>query len=629
MRILDDGQLLKTKIVATVGQERRPDAAKGEEVFDPAGNPVKGLLEHKKLLPWLVHKGADVIRLNMSFASDQTPYGADAKKVLQWVLANRKGLAKHVAVLGDLPGPKMRIHINKSISLERGEPYWLNFVDELPSSEREAAVLVNKQPFSRIASVNGFREIEQYIKESIRKGEDVVFSIGDGKILLKAIPDKSQSPKRGIVKCEVVKRGVILNTRGITIRRADITVPPFLDQDQRALKFLLKEGPTVVSYIAVSFVNDAEDILKVKYQIEKQLKAKFGANARRYSPAVVAKIETRLARKNLNDILDVTDCVMVARGDLGLQLNPQEVPAIQKEIIRLCNMRGKPVITATQMLDSMEQSLEPTRAEANDVFNAIQDGSDAVMLSGETSIGKYPAQAVEMMAQIAEQAEKFYAEKHSGRTYKVGLQDTLRESEESSKLTSERLEAAQTKWGRRAAAAGIGEDERQEYLWRGQLYDQKLTSSKKQTTTDSISESTCLLSAEKDYSAIIAPTTSGRTARMIARFRPQVPIVGVAHDEFNAHKLILSFGVYPLSIGEGQRSVEEVFSAACNEAIKPGYVHWDASFQLLKINDQLVATSGSPLMEIGTTNLIQIRKIEEPKIKRGSKGRRSKPKKKP
>jgi pyruvate kinase len=611
MRILDNGQLLKTKIVATVGQERNLPG-KEDEIFDPDGNPVKGVLKHGELLSWLIHKGVDVIRINMSFASEQEMsseqiYGADARKILQWVLANRDGLAKNVAVLGDLPGPKMRLNINAPVAVERGDPFLLNFVEEQPRGEQEATVLVNDQPFNSIATVNGFPDIDAYVNQSVRRGEEVVFSIGDGKVLLRANTDQSGT---GIIKCEVIKRGPILYRKGITIRRADITVPPFLEQDQKALRFLLEEGPNAVSYIAVSFVNSAEDILKIKYQIEKQLTALYGANARRYSPGVVAKIETRLAWKNLDDILDVSDCVMVARGDLGLQLNPQEVPAIQKEIIRRCNLRGKPVITATQMLDSMETSLEPTRAEANDVFNAIQDGSDAVMLSGETSIGKYPAQAVEMMAQIAEQAEKFYAEKRSGRAYKVGLQDTLRDSEESSATTTRRLGESKTQWAVEAAASNIPDAEREEYLWRGQLYDQKVKRSQKQTTTDSISESTCLLSAEKDYSGILAPTTSGRTARMIARFRPQVPVIGVAHDESNARKLILSFGVYPLSIGEGQPNVEEVFKAACNEAVKPGYVPWRPEFRLLKKNDQVVATSGTPLMEIGTTNLIQIRKLE-------------------
>jgi pyruvate kinase len=136
----------------------------------------------------------------------------------------------------------------------------------------------------------------------------------------------------------------------------------------------------------------------------------------------------------------------------------------------------------------MESSLEPTRAEANDVFNAIQDGTDAVMLSGETSIGKYPAQAVEMMAQIAEQAEKFYAEKHSGCAYQGGLQDTLRDSEESSKATTKRLDRSRAKWGIRAMAGDITEDERREYFWRGQLYDQKITRSKKQTITGSVKD---------------------------------------------------------------------------------------------------------------------------------------------
>ncbi len=611
MRILDDGQvksLLKTKIVATVGKERSgPEAERGDEVFDPNGDPVMGVLPHDRLLSWLVRAGVDVLRLNMSFASDQKPYGAVEKQIMEWVAANRNGLARHVAVLGDLPGPKIRLRVREAVKVKIGDSFTLNFTSENPDGEREAAVLVNDQAFATIANVNNSR-LEDYVRRSRDRAQEIVFSIGDGKVILKAT-DEVVKGQPGVVKCSVLKGGEVRNKQGVTIKRADIMVDRFLNQDRQALQHLLDHGAGVVSYIAVSFVNRAGDILDVKREIEKQLASKYGHEAGRYAPAIVAKIETRLAWENLDHILDVSDCAMVARGDLGLQLNPQEVPAIQKEIIRRCNLRGKPVITATQMLDSMESSVEPTRAEANDVFNAIQDGTDAVMLSGETSIGKYPAQAVGMMAQIAEQAEKFYFTKHSGRVYKGRLLDISRDSEESSEKTTVRLRQSKTYWADKATTARIPLEDRQEYQWRGELYDEKILRSQKQTTTDSISESACLLSAEKGYSAIVAPTTSGRTARMIARFRPHVPIVGVAHDEANARKLIISFGVYPLSIGEGQQSVEEVFRAACVAAVQPGYVPWDEEFQLFKEGDQVVATSGTPLKEIGTTNLIQIRKV--------------------
>jgi pyruvate kinase len=610
MRTLDDGHvksLLKTKIVATVGRERSgPEAGRDDEVFDPNGDPVMGVLPHDDLLSWLVRAGVDVIRLNMSFASDQEPYGAVEKQIMEWVAANRDGLARHVAVLGDLPGPKIRLRVREAVRVKLGETFTLNFTSENPDGEREAAVLVNDQAFATIASVNKMR-LEDYLRRSRDKGQEIVFSIGDGKVILKAAEVVKGQP--GVVSCAVLKGGEVRNKQGVTIRRADIMVDRFLNQDRQALRHLLDHGAGVVSFVAVSFVNRAEDILDVKREIEKQLEVKYGPDAGRYAPAIVAKIETRLAWENLDHILDVSDCVMVARGDLGLQLNPQEVPAIQKEIIRRCNLRGKPVITATQMLDSMESSMEPTRAEANDVFNAIQDGTDAVMLSGETSIGKYPAQAVAMMTQIAEQAENFFFGKHSGRLYKGRLQDISRDSEESSIKTTARLKESKTYWADKATMARIPAEERREYQWRGELYDEKISRSEKQTTTDSISESACLLSAEKGYSAIVAPTTSGRTARMIARFRPRVPVIGVAHDEENARKLIISFGVYPLSIGEGQEGVEEVFQQACGAALKPGYVPWDEEFQLLKDGDQVVATSGTPLKEIGTTNLIQIRKV--------------------
>lgn len=617
MHILSNGQLLKTKIVATVGKERSGrQAGRKDEIFRPDGSPVHDALKHGELLQWLISKGTDVIRLNMSFASEQRPYGAIERKTLKWIVANSSGLARHVAVLGDLPGPKIRLKVGKSYNLRTGNTFFLNFGSKrvFSKGKKGAVVLVNDEPFDAIAKVNGFSGVNNYVADSKERQQDVDFFIGDGKVVLKAM-----SASNGIVKCEATKGGTIENRQGVTIKRADIQVPPFLDQDKRALEFLLKHGADVVAYIGVSFVNSAEDILKVKREVEKRLTQKFGKKAKRYAPAIVAKIETRKAceSENLDKILDVTDCVMVARGDLGLQLNPQAVPAIQKEIIRKCNLRGKPVITATQMLDSMETNIEPTRAEANDVFNAIQDGTDAVMLSGETSKGKYPAQSVEMMVQIAEQAEDFYAARYSGRAYKGHLQDILKESEELSQATHTRLKKAYEYWKGQAETAdkhGL-QDASEEYWWMANLYAEKIERSEKQTTTDCISESACLLSEGKDYKdkdfkAILAPTTSGRTERMISRFRPNVPIIGAAHDEANARKLIISFGVYPVCIGTFPHNagVEKVFDATRREAIKTGYM-WNRKFQLLEKGDMVISTSGTPLLRIGTTNLIQIRTV--------------------
>jgi pyruvate kinase len=629
MHLLNKGQhltLLKTKIVATVGKERSgPQAGRNDEICRPDGASVDNVLDHSELLSWLVKKGADVIRLNMSFTSDQQGgYGEIEERVLTWIRNNRNGLTRHVTVLGDLPGPKIRLKLTREYDLRTGslEPFFLNFAsdEDFPAEKQGAVVLISDHPFDDLAKVNGFANAERYVTDSIDKKQGAVFSIGDGKVILEAL-----DAHNGIVKCKVTKGGRLKDRPGVTIKRADIEIPSLsggdglgqlLEQDKDALDFLLEKGADVVSYIGVSFVNHAKDILKVKLHVEKKLKQRYGHEAQRYAPAIIAKIETRKAWEQLDAILDVSDGVMVARGDLGLQLDPQRVPEIQKKIIRKCNLRGKPVITATQMLDSMETNTEPTRAEANDVFNAIQDGTDAVMLSGETSNGKYPAQAVEMMVLIAEQAESFYGEEHSGRAYKGHLQEVLKKSEELSQETSTRLGDAGAEAATKSFDLHLSANAREEYAWMAQLYAEKIERAQNQTITDSVSESACLLSEGKDYrdqkfKAIVAPTTSGRTARMISRFRPNVPIIGAAHDEANARKLIISFGVYPICIGEFPQNagVEKVFDAARDEALKKGYV-CETDFQLLEKGDMVISTSGTPLLKIGTTNLIQIRNVE-------------------
>jgi pyruvate kinase len=690
MRILKNGQLLKTKIVATVGEKRgglkKPKDGKEylDLLHDAQERPVKNEVEYGELLTWLIREGADVIRLNMSFASQEgKAYGADAKEVLTWLANNRTGLAKWIVVLGDLPGPKIRLGLENEISLEEGDKFLLDFVNKERLSQipghNKANVLINDQPFcdpSSEATVNGEKDIDVFIENKQKRNEKVVFFIGDGQVQLEA--KSAGSPERGMVECKVLKGGTIKGKPGFTIKKADIRVKPFLDKDREALDFLLEHGEGVVAYIGVSFVNTPNDVINVKRHIEERLLAKFvkeypfdmyikqveeeqgtevlnkedlwekymkerKRQARRFAPHVIAKFETREACKEaerederdcIDKILDVADGAMVARGDLGLQLDPQEVPAIQKRIIRKCNLRGKPVITATQMLDSMENNIEPTRAEASDVFNAIQDGTDAVMLSGETSKGKYPPQAVRMMSQIAEEAEQFYMKRFSGKAYERRLQTFMDESDELSKETTKWLARLRDTAARQSADAEvkprISPEEIEEKKWKKQWYAEKRMRIAKQKITDRISESACLLSEARDesgednalerngegasragdYKAIVAPTTSGRTARMIARFRPNVPIIGVAHDEINARKMVLSYGVYPLYIGEGQKSVEDVFDDACREAIKTPYSLLNPEFQLLKVGDVVISTSGTPLLEIGTTNLIQIREIE-------------------
>src|SRR6202140_580001 len=274
MHILNNGQLLKTKIVATVGKERSGwQAGRDDEICRPDGTSVDNVLDHDELLSWFINKGADVIRLNMSFASEHKPYGAIEDRVLAWVRENSSGLAKNVAVLGDLPGPKIRLRLTKEYDLRTGEIFLLNFASEIdfPAEKQGAVVLINDRPFDEIAKVNGFRSIVDYVADSIRNKQAGVFSIGDGKVILEAV-----SASNGIAECKVTKGGKVKDRPGVTIRRADIDIPSLsdeyglgrlLDQDRDALDFLLDKGADVLTYIGVSFVNDAKDILKVKLYV--------------------------------------------------------------------------------------------------------------------------------------------------------------------------------------------------------------------------------------------------------------------------------------------------------------------------------------------------------------------------
>lgn len=612
MHVNGDSNLLKTKIVATVGPKRgelRINSKGGkrrDELFNPDGTTVAGPIDHGTLLEWFINAGVDVVRLNMTFASLSKPYGAVEKKVLRWLTANKDGKAKHVAVLGDLPGPKIRLKLDRDYSLKVDATFSLDFATKrrFTAKQQGASVLVNDQPFASIARVGGYRSIGDYVRNT----SEVVFFIGDGKVILKA-----ESENNGIVTCRVAKAGNISEQPGLTIKRANIEVPAFQKPDKVALEFLLDHGREVVAFIGVSFVRDRKDIINVRKHVENYLVRHGCSEPRRYAPAIIAKIETREAHRNIDEILDVADGVMVARGDLGLQLEPHEVPAIQKEIIRKCNLRGKPVITATQMLDSMEVNMEPTRAEAADVFNAIMDGTDAVMLSGETSKGKHPVQAIRTMVEIAKEAEKYYFSgtyHYLGGTYQERFHDVLKSSEALFEQNLERLRDEMSGAAERELDPSLSAADKEINQWKHGFYEQKLARGARQKITDRISEATCMLSEAEDYKAIIAPTTSGRTARMLSRFRPKIPIIGPAHDDVNARKLILSFGVYSLCIGDKQTTVEEVFNAASKEAMRSGYMFGEPDFKLLEEGDMVIATSGTPLLTPGTTNLIQIRRVE-------------------
>ncbi len=600
--------LLKTKVVATVGA---PRGAAGDQVLDPDGNKVTTPLSQGNLLEWFITSGVDVVRINMSFAASQDPYGDNEQAYLEWLTTERNGLARHVAVLGDLPGPKIRLgDFADDQIVQNGDPFVLAFGDTaVPPGEPGASVLVNNQPFSQIVNgVSGTATLDAYLLEQGPR----ILTIGDGKVQLRGALDAEgarQFKEDQLLRCVVDvddDGGTIKPRKGLTIKGASLDIPNvFTKEDRRALDFLLQHGANILTFVAVSFVRSQEDILEVKYYLEEALRRIAPERSGPTAPSIIAKIETREACDNIDAILDVADGLMVARGDLGEQLDPWEVPEKQKELIKLCNLRGKPVITATQMLDSMEHRQAPTRAEATDVFNAIIDGTDAVMLSGETSAGRNPVQAIRMMASIAEQAERFIFSKGERQDFEL----TMKQANALVDVNTKRLNASGARAATSAEAIQTTDAESTVLGWRSQLFFSKVAKSEKQKTTDRICESACFLS-ESDTAcrAIVAPTASGRTARMISRFRPLVPVIGAAHDEFNQRKLILSFGVYPVLIGLGDKNdpVDVIVMRAISEAMRGPYLPWEPAFVLLVLDDCVVATSGTPLRMPGTTNLVQI-----------------------
>lgn len=533
-----DGQLLKTKIIATMGEPRG-------EIYSPDDEFIKEKVEYPRLFSWFVEERAgtfmvDVLRLNMAFYK----HGENERKIFRWLVENKNGLAKNVAVLGDLPGPKIRLGNvgEKPVKLSKGDPFNLYFGTERNRSRKEPSVLVYDKPFEEIVrKIDGYRGMGKYIEETVNNGGKVTMSIGERDVILTA-----KKEKNGVVYCTVEKGGEVQEKKGLTIIGANLDIPSFQKQDQRALDFLLKEaGEEFLAFIGISFVKNANDVLKVKHYVEEYLFNKIKKKtqgqgfkkikeelifkpesreklnealrqeARLSAPSVIAKIETEQAWNNINEILDVADGAMIARGDLGLQIAPQKVPSIQKEIVRLCNFRGKPVIVATEMLNSMEKNPVPTRAESTDVFNAILDGSDAVMLSGETSNGMYPAHAIRMMARIATEAEIHLKREHLDKHLRTTLdRQRFQEISSGSEVLLEDNDKRFKDWIVEASAKIASPDEDEEDWWEWILgfFAAKLSKSEKQRTTDSISESACILSEEKPYSAIIASTLTGRTA---------------------------------------------------------------------------------------------------------------------
>ncbi len=428
----------RTKIVATIG---------------PACDKVAVLTK-------MIRAGVNVARFNFSHGT----YSSNKKAVEDLRLAAKK-LKTPIGIIQDLQGPRIRVgEIGKSgLDLLKNETVIL-----VEDGSTKPAVNVLK---SRLKLTNKVVPI-QFIKlaKVLHQGSKVLML--DGLIELKVEAVRAN----GVICAKVLKGGTIYSYKGVNIPGVDLGLPVITKKDIADLRFGLKLG---VDFIAQSFVGSAQDIKELKRLIKK------------FSPQskvlVMAKIERAAAIKNIKAIIKESDAIMVARGDLGIELPPVKVPIIQKEIIKICLEEGKPVIVATQMLDSMIKYPRPTRAEVSDVANAVIDHADAVMLSGETAFGRYPEEAVKMMSQIIEETES-------------SIYDNMPAS----------------------------------YF-----------SEKKLTVTKAISESVFQLVQEIKAKAIVAATDSGYTARMIARFRPETRIIVLVNQAEVLRQLTLSWGIYP------------------------------------------------------------------------------------
>ena len=438
----------RTKIVATVG---------------PAS-------DSEEMLGALIQAGVDVFRLNFSHGEQA------AKAVIIRTIRELSQKHQHaVAILGDLQGPKIRTGLMQGGSME------------LVSGSEVTVTTRALQGHGGLIPT-----IYQGLPGDVEAGDRIL--LDDGLMELRVLGVDGQD-----VRCLVVSGGLLKDRKGINLPGAKVSAPAMTDKDREDLDFCMAQG---IDYVALSFVRQASDVLELKAILDSH-----GSSLR-----IISKIEKPEAVANFDAILEASDGVMVARGDLGVEISPEKVPLIQKRIIRSCNQAGKPVITATQMLESMVQNPRPTRAEVSDVANAILDGTDAIMLSAETASGKHPIEAVSMMVQVAADVE--------------------------------------------------GDPQ-----LKGQVFHEIADQHGRPRLAEVIGQAACRVAESVHAAAILAFTQTGSTAALVSKYRPSLSIFAVTPSEEVRRRLALFAGVHSLRVDiEGDteaqiRSVEEAVLA--------------------------------------------------------------------
>jgi len=417
----------KTKIVATLG---------------PASNSPT-------IIKKLIKSGVNVFRLNFSHGSH-----SDHKKNHDNIRSAAKELGRIVGILMDLQGPKIRVGTfeNESIELIQGHSFCL-------SCERD----------EKPGNVNIVSVSYKNLYKDIKAGDELLFDDGKLKVVVKSVEKK-------VIHTKILVGGTLSNNKGINIPTADLSVAALTKKDIKDLEFGASLG---VDWVALSFVRKHEDLLLAKHYL----------HLNNSDAKLMAKIEKPSAIINFDEILATADGIMVARGDLGVELSPQEVPMLQKKLIRKSRQAGKPVVTATQMLETMTDSPVPTRAEASDVANAIFDGTDAIMLSAETAVGKYPEKAVSTMRTIAKSVEK--------------------------------------------------DDEYIARMIERQMHTEE-------NTPDAVSSAACDIASNINAKVMVCFSSSGATALRVARNRIQTVVIAISPKIRSCQQLALSWGIHPV-----------------------------------------------------------------------------------
>lgn len=454
--------------------------------------------QEEEMIRQLILNGMDVARFNFSHGDYE-----QHKRNMDYVSRIREELNLPIATLLDTKGPEIRIgtFATGKISLEKGQTFTLT-----------NEVVIGDEKHVSIS----YKELVQDLSIG------TIVLIDDGLITMKVVNLTDTD-----IICTVLNEGVISNHKGVNVPGIEIGMPFVSEKDYSDIVFGIEHG---FDYIAASFTRSAEDILQIRKILQEH---------KCNSINIIAKIENMQGVENIDEIIRVSDGIMIARGDMGVEVPLEEVPVIQKMIIKKVYNAGKQVITATQMLDSMMKNPRPTRAEATDVANAIYDGTSAIMLSGETAAGLYPIESLKTMVKIAKRAEEDI-------------------------------------------------DYNTEFKHR--------ESTQYQDITNAISHATCTTAIDMNAAAIITVTKSGRTARMVSKYRPNCPIIGCSTYDYVCRQLNLSWGVIPLLLRE-EINTDELFQHAMEAAEKVGHV---------KKGELAVITAGVPLGISGTTNLIKV-----------------------